>query len=125
MDNNEECEICYEELKNKVFLHCGHYMCITCYEKISNTCPFCRTPIASKIEEEQKIEVMENDPDYWLDYSNREWVTYSRILRNGNEIIQSFRASQVPDNWRNNDMITIVKRRRQRTRREGRRKKTK
>ena len=121
MEKNEECGICYEDIKNKIFLQCKHYMCQSCYEKISDTCPFCRQPITAKIEAEHKIDLMENDPEYWLGYDNREWVTYSRFLRNGNEIIQTFRNSEIPDTWRNNDMITVIKRRRQRNKRRNRR----
>lgn len=113
----EECEICYEEMKNKTFLPCHHFLCNECYQKISNTCPFCRQPIIEKIIKEEKEEAMENDPDYWLEHDSREWVTYSRFMRNGNEIIRTFRRSEVPTGWRNDDMTTVIKRRRQRKRR--------
>jgi len=116
----EKCDICYDEIEKKVHLPCSHYLCNICYEKISNTCPFCRHPLIDKIKEEKKIEIMDNDPDYWLEFDNREWITYSRFLRNGNEVIRSFRTSDVPDDWRNNDMTTIVKRKRQRKQRRRR-----
>mgnify|MGYP003636932420 FL=1 len=60
---------------------------------------------------------MENDPEYWLEYDNREWVTYSRFLRNGTEIIRVFRKSEIPDSWRNDDLSIVLKRTRQRKRR--------
>lgn len=111
-----ECEICYEK-KDKLFLPCSHSLCIECYEKISITCPFCRHPIIAKIEIEKEIEYMESDPDYWLEYDPREWVTYSRILSSGIEIIRTFRRSEIPRTWRNDDLTIALKRNKQRKRR--------
>jgi hypothetical protein len=113
----EECGICYEE-KNEYFkLSCSHKLCTDCYDRISNTCPFCRHPIKAKIEEEINEFIYDDDPEYWLEYDQREWVTYSRFMRNGNEIIRTFRRSEVPDDWRNDDLTMVLKRRRQRRRR--------
>lgn len=112
-----ECEICYEEKNEKIYLRCSHSLCNTCYDRIENNCPFCREPIVEKILEEKKLEAMENDPEYWLEYDNREWVTYSRFLRNGTEIIRVFRKSEIPDSWRNDDLSIVLKRTRQRKRR--------
>lgn len=112
-----ECEICFEEKKEKKYLICSHSLCSDCYEKISTTCPFCRQPIPEKILREQKLEAMETDPDYWLEYDNREWITYSRFLRNGTEIIRTFKRSDIPDSWRNDDLTVTLKRRKTRNRR--------
>jgi len=112
-----ECEICYEEKKEKITLACSHSLCATCYERILNNCPFCRQPIPEKINKERELEAMETDPNYWLDYDNREWVTYSRFLRNGTELIRTFKRSDIPDSWRNDDLSIVLKRRKTRNRR--------
>jgi len=112
-----ECEICYEEKNEKITLACRHSLCSSCYDRILDTCPFCRHPITEKILKEQNLQAMETDPDYWLEYDNREWVTYSRFLRNGTEIIRTFKRSEIPDSWRNDDMTVSLKRRKQRNRR--------
>ena len=114
-----ECEICYEEEKDKVYLPCSHSLCKNCYDRIYYSCPFCRRPIHEKINDERVIEEMETDPEYWLEYDNREWVTYSRFLKNGSEIIRTFRKSEIPTSWRNDDLTTVIKRRRQRRKRNN------
>lgn len=112
-----ECEICFEEKNEKKYLKCTHSLCTDCYEKIPDTCPFCREPIIEKILLEQHLEAIETDPNYWLEYDNQVWVTYSRFLRNGTEIIRTFRRSDVPDSWRNDDLTIVLKRRRTRKKR--------
>lgn len=112
----EECHICFTNRKKRVTLECNHSLCKYCYDRISDTCPFCRHPIKEKknqVKEAKPIQV-QLDPEDFLEYDENEWITYSRVLRNGDEIIQTFRSSSVPNTWRNDDMSTIIKRRRTR-----------
>ena len=42
LNNVVECGICYDEKLN-INLHCGHCVCVDCYQRLVNTsCPFCR-----------------------------------------------------------------------------------
>ena len=113
-----ECGICYET-KLQRFLPCNHSVCYDCYERLEGyTCPYCRAPFR---EPPQFSIINENDPDNWLDYNPSEYVTYSRYLRNGNEIIRVFRRNEVPSSWRNDDLTTVVRRRKLRRNRFRRR----
>ena len=118
-----ECAICLDNKKEWVHFPCSHTACKDCYSKLillTNKCPFCRHNFVnnkpSNIEEEE-INIDLNDPDYWLEYDPKEWITFSRFLRNGKEIIRTFRKSEMPNGWRNDDMTTIVTRNKQRKRR--------
>ena len=109
----EECGICYER-KILRFLPCNHTVCNDCYGNLrGDNCPYCRHPFR----ESSHVNPNQTDPDYWLDYDNREWVTYSRFTRSGNEVIRVFRRENVPTSWRNDTMTTEVKRRRLRRKR--------
>ena len=44
LNNLTECNICYEDEKLNIDLHCGHCVCTDCYRRLVNSpCPFCRT----------------------------------------------------------------------------------
>jgi tetratricopeptide (TPR) repeat protein len=44
LNNFKECNICYEEDKLNIDLHCGHELCTDCYKMIyKKCCPWCRT----------------------------------------------------------------------------------
>jgi len=44
LNNMTECNICYEDEKLNIDLHCGHCVCKDCYRRLVNSpCPFCRT----------------------------------------------------------------------------------
>lgn len=47
--NENECNICYEEITSNVTFYCDHYICLNCYNKmIINeyfNCPFCREEV--------------------------------------------------------------------------------
>ena len=104
------CEICFENKKKRHLLPCNHYTCKLCFNKLqSSTCPFCRAPF-----KREKKDIIINDPEPWVTQDNSEWVSYSRYLRNGTEIISTFRVGSVPENWRSDVMTTRVKRRRKR-----------
>ena len=81
----KECGVCYE-IKLQKYFPCSHSVF------------------------QRGIEY--SDPEYWRDYQRGDWVTYSRYLRNGNEIIRVFRNTEVPESWRNDEMTTIVRKRR-------------
>lgn len=52
------CEICQEEMKNKVTLKCKHEICLQCMFKISDVkleCPYCRDNINIIIEQKKVI----------------------------------------------------------------------
>ena len=51
----KECLICYDEKKSFKYLSCKHGLCTDCYNKISNSCPFCRTKF-------NKIIIIKNIP---------------------------------------------------------------
>lgn len=117
----KECKICYE-IKLEKFLPCSHSVCHECYDKLQgNNCPYCRQPFRNNSSNDFfnnnnndfTINPYDNnDPDYWMDYQRNGWVVYSRYLRSGNEIIRVFRQNNVPASWRNDDLTTVVKRRR-------------
>ena len=46
VEKSEECVVCYEQCKSTT--KCNHYICIDCYEKISNNCPLCRQELTDK-----------------------------------------------------------------------------
>jgi sacsin len=45
--STKECQICFERDRS-VVLGCGHQLCRTCSELLSQ-CPFCRTTITNRI----------------------------------------------------------------------------
>lgn len=104
------CEICFETKKKRQVLPCNHHTCKLCYSKLEKpTCPFCRAPFVR-----EKKDIILSDPEPWRDLRDSEWVSYSRYLRNGTEIISTFRIGDVPESWRSDTMTTRVKRRRKR-----------
>jgi len=112
--SKKECDICYEEVNEKHFkkLSCKHELCQSCYSKLPNEkCPFCRQVIQEKV-----IEMIE-DPEEWLLYDANEWITYSRTLRDGREVIYTYHCTDPQPNWRNDNTI-ILRRNRQRKRRQ-------
>lgn len=118
----KECGVCYE-IKLERFLPCSHSVCHECYEKLQgDNCPYCRQPfreptVNSFFQRNNEY----SDPDYWLDYQRDGWVAYSRYLRSGNEVIRVFRRTEVPESWRNDEMTTIIRKRRVRSLRRLRR----
>ena len=47
VDDDNICPICYEDIKNKTILYCGHVICLHCIIKSCNNkshyeCPLCR-----------------------------------------------------------------------------------
>ena len=109
-----ECGICYETRLERL-LPCGHSVCHDCFDQLQgHTCPYCRAPFR------EDPNIFENnrtvDPEYWLDYDNREWSVYSRYTRSGNEVIRIFRNGEIPQSWRNDPRATVIKRRRFRRR---------
>jgi hypothetical protein len=115
LDTKElESLICYEEKKIKKTLECKHKLCFECFESLrTETCPFCRAPIREKL-------IFEEELEEWLNYDEREWITYSKYLRSGREVIYTYHSSTPQPSWRNDDNVTVVKRRRQRKRRRRR-----
>lgn len=112
--HNKECYICYEEVNECCFkkLNCKHELCQDCYVKLPNEkCPFCRQTIREKI-----IELIE-DPEEWILFDANEWITYSRTLRDGREVIYTYHSSEEQPSWRNDDNVMIMRRHRQRKRR--------
>jgi len=104
------CEICFEEKRKKHILPCNHHTCKLCFNKLMTLkCPFCRAPFTR-----EKKDVVINDPEPWRELETSEWVSYSRYLRNGTEIISTFRVGNVPDSWRSDVLTTKVKKRRKR-----------
>ena len=115
----DDCAICFESKKEWIHFPCSHCSCSECYSKLillTNKCPFCRHNFVINKPEEIK-DVTSDDPENWLEYDPKEWITFSRFLRNGKEIIRTFKRSELPNGWRNDDMTTILKRNRQRQRR--------
>jgi hypothetical protein len=113
--NRKECYICYEDVNENHFkkLSCTHELCQSCYSKLPNEkCPFCRQIIKEKI-----IELIE-DPEEWLLYDINEWITYSRVLRDGREAVYTYHCSDQQPAWRNDDNVMILRRNRQRKRRQ-------
>ena len=103
-----KCDICFEEKKKKKVLGCNHFLCKMCYDKLmTNTCPFCRQPFQR---EEKPLTI---NPEYYRDLDD-DWISFSRYLKNGTEIIRTFRSSSVPISWRNDEMTTVIKKRRRR-----------
>jgi hypothetical protein len=45
-----ECPVCLETLKNPVFTHCGHILCISCMRTVKTRCPLCRDVYTSPIQ---------------------------------------------------------------------------
>ena len=112
----KECNICYE-IKLEKFLPCNHSVCHDCYDKLQgDNCPYCRHPFRQSrnnfFENQNQEDEMLVNPEFWLSHDNENWVTYSRYLRNGNEIIRVFRRTEVPETWRNDDLTTVVRNRR-------------
>jgi len=109
-----ECSICYEHktLPHKLLLDCGHFLCRSCFEEVtkrSDKCPYCRASIEEKIEE---------DPESWLYLDPRDWIIYSRVdKKEGEEKIYTRKKSHQEDTWRNDEMLVVVKRNRQRKKR--------
>lgn len=112
-----ECQICYNsDYDFKVFSSCKHEVCRLCFskilemcEKLENkpTCPYCRAPIKEAIEEDFEVED-------WLSLDVHEWQTYSITLKNGTEVIKSYKNHDTQPTWRNNDNVIILKRNRSR-----------
>jgi hypothetical protein len=111
-----ECGICYENYNNlKVLFACKHQVCKSCYPKLIDSavrrgqipsCHYCRTEIK---------EVNENyETEFWLNLNPKEWKTYSITLKNGTEIIRTYKEDDIKPSWRNNDNVMILKRHRQR-----------
>ena len=109
----KECGVCYE-IKLQKYFPCSHSVCHECYEKLQgDNCPFCRQQFREPTVNSFFQRGTEySDPEYWRDYQRGDWVAYSRYLRNGNEIIRVFRNTEVPESWRNDEMTTIVRKRR-------------
>lgn len=113
-----ECGICYENhTKLKTLNLCKHEMCFNCFPKIIEasidngneaTCPFCRSVIR---EASDNYEV-----EYWLNLEPADWNSYSITLKNGTEIIRTYRTDEPQPTWRNDDNVMILKRNRQRKR---------
>lgn len=58
-----ECGICMDnkEVDNITFLPCIHFICTTCYDKLTtNLCPFCRNVISEE-KEEDSFDEAENE----------------------------------------------------------------
>lgn len=113
--SKKECDICYEEVNEKYFkkLPCKHELCQSCYSKLTNEkCPFCRQVIEEKV-----VELIE-DPEEWLFYDSNEWITYSRTLRDGREVVYTYNRTDPQPSWRNDDNVTVLRRNRQRKRRQ-------
>ncbi len=55
-----DCRICTEAIKVKsdiIELECGHMMCNNCFDRlIKSSCPYCRKPIANKVDGDYNIE---------------------------------------------------------------------
>mgnify|MGYP003123928403 CR=1 FL=1 len=111
-----ECEICFHDyFRLKTLDACKHKLCRECLNKILDiaaknsgepACPFCRTYI-KEADEDYEIE-------YWKNLESQEWITYSVTLRNGTEIIKTYRSSDYQPSWRNDDNVIILKRNRTR-----------
>ena len=102
--------ICFLDKRKKEVPPCGHELCKLCFRSLyKENCPFCRQPFVRK-----KKELIITDPESYKDLDGKEWVSFSRYLKNGTEIIQTFRSGDVPKSWRDDSLTTIVKRRRKR-----------
>ncbi len=44
-DDDNECVVCFSDVKTVVFIPCGHYVCCGSCSKQCNTCPICRSKI--------------------------------------------------------------------------------
>jgi len=109
-----ECEICYNDFYSlKVLAACKHTLCRQCFNRILElaekketeaTCPYCRTLI-KEANEDYEIE-------YWKQLESHDWITYSVTLKNGTEIIKTYRSSEYQPTWRNDDNVIILKRNR-------------
>lgn len=121
-----ECAICYEKNKKKEeikWLPCSHFLCKDCFLRLNDDrCPFCRREFTEviKITDKENItrEVFpEMDPEYWYDLDPKEWIVYSKFCKDGKEVIYTCRRSVPNYSWRNDYMITEVKRKKQRNKR--------
>ena len=111
-----ECEICFNEYqKLKTLVACKHSLCSGCFNRIleiavknniETTCPFCRT-LVKEASEDFEIE-------YWLNLEKHEWISYSVTLKNGTEIIKTYRNTEYQPSWRNDDNVIVLKRNRSR-----------
>lgn len=111
-----ECQICYN-ISNKLvnLSSCKHSLCKSCLNRIINisetnsieaNCPFCRTAL--------KEATVEFELEYWKNLEAEDWITYSVTLKNGTEILKTYRSSQYQPSWRNDDNVIILKRNRSR-----------
>lgn len=116
------CDVCLKQKdeKSKQIFSCNHFMCKECYNrylisckerKVKINCHICRRNINVREKEIEKLEI--KNPEWWLELDD-EWVSFSRYLKNGTEIIESFKKDKIPSNWRNDSLTTIVKKRRKR-----------
>ena len=55
-----------------------------------------------KVLKEKLIQMIE-DPEEWLMYDIREWITYARTMNNGTELIYTYHSSDPQPSWRNDD----------------------
>ena len=112
---NYECQICYETIQQKEdikWLPCSHSLCVDCFHRLNDDrCPYCRKEFMEIIHVKEKENI---EPEDWLYLDYKEWVVYSKYSRNGTEIIYTCRQSEEPAEWRNDVMMTKIKRRRQR-----------
>jgi Zinc finger, C3HC4 type (RING finger) len=49
-ENTDECIVCMEKKKDRIFYPCGHYYCCEECSKKLVTCPICRRKIETKID---------------------------------------------------------------------------
>jgi hypothetical protein len=101
-----ECKICLEhkDIKEKVTLRCMHDLCENCrenWEKVSESCPFCRTPMVAP----------EKEIEEWIFLDPDDWIVYSKTdMRYGEEKIYVYNRSDIQPSWRNDNMVIRLKR---------------
>lgn len=83
-----ECPICYEELVvnvNCVVTECGHHFHCSCLMKNAAVngfgCPFCRTQMAEKVEEEEEEEGEDEEEDEDDDYEEDDDSDFTDDIR--------------------------------------------
>lgn len=82
------CSICYEDIREKRKLHCGHIFCATCISKwrLENaSCPNCRQPISRRYFRE-KNRFKQN----YIERVNRLKEMIDKIERDGSQLFEDY-----------------------------------
>jgi|SaaInlV_165m_DNA_1040744.scaffolds.fasta_scaffold06409_4 hypothetical protein len=103
-ENNENiCNICYENKRNIRFIPCGHtIMCSDCFTKDDTyECPFCRTELTEIVNYDSQFDdfdIEKHIPQKCM-FSDEQAIKFVKIL-NWQSKIDGFRISHAITRWR-------------------------